>query len=176
MVEKNNRPLSPHLQVYRLPLTAKMSITHRLTGVFLTAGTLLLTAFLWATASGESQFICVKDMIGSPLGLIVMALWSWAFIYHLCNGIRHLFWDMGKGFDLACTHRANITVLIVSTLLTVGVLGAAWKNFNRSHQSLVESEITILQNPSHDTLEKIAHTNDEENTKGDDDQNDQKDD
>ncbi len=117
-----NRPLSPHLQVYRLPMTALMSISHRITGVGLTFGTLLLAAWVTAAAYGEETFNQVQALLGSWFGLLILLGFTYALFYHLCNGLRHLFWDFGSYFELEETHRADILVLIGSVALT----GATW--------------------------------------------------
>ena len=112
------RPLSPHLQVYRLPLAAVLSITHRITGVGLTLGTLLLTWWLAAAASGPAAFQTATDFMGSWLGLLILLGFSLAAFFHLCNGIRHLFWDAGSGFEKAETARNNVFVLVGAVVLT----------------------------------------------------------
>lgn len=114
-----NRPLSPHLQVYRLPLTALMSISHRITGVGLTVGTLLLTCWIFAAASGESQYAAIQAFLGSWFGLLLLLGFSFALFFHLCNGIRHLVWDAGRSFELEQVRRADIIVLIGAGALTV---------------------------------------------------------
>jgi succinate dehydrogenase / fumarate reductase cytochrome b subunit len=91
--KKFERPLSPHLQVYRLPMTALMSITHRMTGVALSAGCVLITAFLIAAAVSEEAFDWVKDFSITPFGTAILFAWSLALYYHLFSGIRHLIWD-----------------------------------------------------------------------------------
>jgi succinate dehydrogenase / fumarate reductase cytochrome b subunit len=113
-----NRPLSPHLQVYRLPLTALMSISHRITGVGLTFGTLLLAWWIVAAAYGPSDYAQVQSFLSSWIGLILLLGFSFALYFHLCNGIRHLFWDIGKYFELEQTRRADVFVLIGATALT----------------------------------------------------------
>lgn len=113
-----NRPLSPHLQVYRLPLTALMSITHRITGVGLTFGMLLLAWWITAAAYGKPEFDQVQAFLGSWIGLILLLGFSFALFFHLCNGLRHLFWDFGKNFELDETRRADIVVLIGAAALT----------------------------------------------------------
>ena len=95
----NERPLSPHLQVYRLPLTAILSITHRATGVFLSLGMILLVAFLMAVAEGEQTFACVHGFFQSIVGKLFLWIWIFALLFHLCHGVRHLIWDTGHGFD-----------------------------------------------------------------------------
>ena len=93
------RPLSPHLQVYRWPLSMVLSISHRITGVGLSAGTLVLAWWLVAAASSEDAFATVQWFLSSWLGVLVLLGWSAALIFHLCTGIRHLVWDTGRGFD-----------------------------------------------------------------------------
>lgn len=116
----NPRPLSPHLQVYRLPMTAKMSITHRMTGVILMGGLLLMAGWLIAAALGPEYYDVALAFAGSPLGKFVLFGWSAAFYYHLCNGIRHLFWDMGYLFKLTAANAAGWIVLLATALLTIG--------------------------------------------------------
>jgi succinate dehydrogenase / fumarate reductase cytochrome b subunit len=125
------RPLSPHLQIYRLPLTALLSITHRITGIFLTLGTVLLVYWLVAIASGPAAYARTQALLGSPYGQAALFLWTLALYFHLCNGIRHLFWDIGYGFELKTVDRTGNLVIIVSLLLTgitwlvgLGILGA----------------------------------------------------
>lgn len=115
-----NRPLSPHLQIYRLPLVAIMSITHRITGIALSAGTILLVIWLGSAAYGPEAYDQVSACLASPLGMIVLFGFSAAFYYHLCNGIRHLVWDAGRGFELATVKRANRLVLLAAIVLTLG--------------------------------------------------------
>lgn len=115
---KIQRPLSPHLQVYKLPLTALMSISHRITGAGLIFGTLLVTAFLVSAATGEEQFNYVMGLATSLPGKIVLFLWSAGLYFHMCNGIRHMFWDMGRNFKKTDAHRSNYYVLIGAFTLT----------------------------------------------------------
>ncbi len=120
--QKVKRPLSPHLQVYKLPLTALMSVSHRATGAGLAIGTILVAAFLIAAASGEDSYNMVMNVATSVPGQIVLFLWSAALYFHMCNGIRHMFWDMGKNFDKKSANRSNYFVLIMAFLLT----GVTW--------------------------------------------------
>jgi succinate dehydrogenase / fumarate reductase cytochrome b subunit len=115
----SNRPLSPHLQIYRLPLTAITSILHRATGVALGIGTLLLVWWLMATATGGSYFGFVQSIMGSWIGLLILFGFSFALFFHLCNGIRHLFWDAGYGFEIATAEMATKLVIAASAVLTV---------------------------------------------------------
>jgi len=116
---KRQRPLSPHLQVYRLPLPAIASITHRITGVGLTAGTLLWAWWLISIAAGPEAFAQAQGVIGSPIGLILMFGWSWALFYHSLNGIRHLIWDAGYGLELGRVYRGGFLVYGGSIGLTL---------------------------------------------------------
>ena len=119
MANGSGRPLSPHLQVYKLPLTAVMSITHRITGVGLAVGTLLLVWWLVAAATGPEAFARAQGFIGSFFGLLLMFGWTAALYYHLCNGIRHLVCDAGKSFELTDADRNNKVVLGATAVLTV---------------------------------------------------------
>jgi len=115
----NNRPLSPHLQVYRPQLTSVLSILHRATGIGLAAGTLLLVWWLIAAATGPTAFDSVQSFIGSLLGRLLLLAWSFALLYHLCNGIRHLVWDTGRGFELKTAYASGWLVVISAAVLTV---------------------------------------------------------
>lgn len=117
-MSSQERPLSPHLQVYRLQITSVMSILHRLTGIALAAGTLLLVWWLVAAASGPASFAAVQGFVGSVVGRILLFGWSWALFYHLANGIRHLAWDAGWGFELKTVYASGWTVAAASLLLT----------------------------------------------------------
>ena len=115
----DKRPLSPHLQIYRLPLVAVLSITHRITGVTNTVGSLLVIYWISALASGPEAFERAQAVLGSWLGLLVLFGFSLGLFYHLCNGIRHLFWDAGKGFELETARRSGIAVLAAAGGLTL---------------------------------------------------------
>ncbi len=119
MKNTHNRPLSPHLQVYKLPLPAVLSIIHRGTGVVLAIGTLLVTYWLAALAGGEESFNSTNAILGSWFGKLVLFGWSWALFYHLSNGIRHLMWDTGFGFDLPTTYLTGKIVIAASFVLTI---------------------------------------------------------
>lgn len=114
-----NRPTSPHLQIYRLPLTAKMSISHRATGVILSAGLVLTVLFLAALADGQSSWNSVHSFLGNGFGQLILFGFTLVLNYHLCNGVRHLFWDIGQGFTLEAANRANKLVLMASAILTL---------------------------------------------------------
>ena len=114
-----NRPLSPHLEVYRPQLTSILSILHRLTGVALVFGTLLLVYWLVAVASGPGPYEIARGVIGSFFGRLLLFGWTFALLYHLCNGIRHLVWDAGYGLELTAAYRSGWAVVIASAGLTL---------------------------------------------------------
>lgn len=113
------RPLSPHLQVYRPQLTSILSITHRLSGVALSLGTLLLVYWLAAAASGPEAFESAQSFVGSFLGRLLLFGWTIGLFFHLCNGIRHLFWDVGLGFELDDVYRSGWTVVVATAVLSL---------------------------------------------------------
>lgn len=115
----DRRPLSPHLQVYRPQLTSVLSILHRVTGVVLAIGTLLLVYWLLAAAAGPEAYEVARSILGSMLGQLALFLWTWTLFYHLCNGIRHLFWDAGYGLELDATYASGKAVVVASILLTL---------------------------------------------------------
>ncbi len=115
----HRRPLSPHLQVYRPQLTSVLSILHRATGIVLSIGTLLLVYWLAAIALGPETHATAQNILGSWFGLLLLFLWSWALFYHLSNGIRHLFWDAGQGFELSTAYQSGYAVVVSSLVLTV---------------------------------------------------------
>ena len=113
------RPLSPHLQIYRPQLTSVLSITHRLTGVVLSIGALFLVWWLVAAASGDRAFAAAQAFWGSWFGIVLLFGWTFSLFFHLANGIRHLVWDTGYGFALATTYRSGWLVLAASAALTL---------------------------------------------------------
>jgi succinate dehydrogenase / fumarate reductase cytochrome b subunit len=121
-VNRGNRPLSPHMQIYRLPLTAKLSILHRITGVGMTLGALMVIWRLVAGAVSPEASATADAWLTSWLGNLVWLGCLWALMYHACNGIRHLVWDSGRGFDLEVAEKANYAVLGGSVVLTLVTL------------------------------------------------------
>jgi len=115
----DNRPLSPHLQVYRPQLTSVLSILHRITGIALAVGTLLLVWWLVAAAAGPDAFASAQGFIGSFIGRILLLGWTFALFYHLGNGIRHLGWDAGWGFALGTAYTTGWLVVIAAAVLTL---------------------------------------------------------
>ncbi len=113
-----NRPLSPHLQVYKPQLTSVLSITHRATGVFLSVGALFLSCWLLAVASGPEEFNKLNECINTWYGKVILIAFVFSLFYHLCNGVRHLFWDAGYGLNIETTYKTGYAVVIVSIILT----------------------------------------------------------
>lgn len=123
--EARKRPVSPHLQVYSPPVNMVMSILHRITGVVLYFGTLLLAWWLIAAATGADYFLFVSNLLASPVGLIVLFGYSWALMHHMIGGIRHLVWDTGRGFDLGTVNRLSWMTIIGSVTATLAIWVAA---------------------------------------------------
>jgi succinate dehydrogenase / fumarate reductase, cytochrome b subunit len=115
------RPLSPFMfpRWYRFQITSLLSILHRLTGIALAVGSMLLAWWLVAVAAGGEMFAATHAFIASPIGLLLLLGWSVAFFYHLCSGIRHLFWDAGYGFEIRSAYRTGYAVLAATVLLTI---------------------------------------------------------
>jgi len=121
-VNRGNRPLSPHVQIYRLPMTAVLSILHRITGVAMIPGAVLVVWWFVAAVYSPRYFATADWLLTSWLGTLVMLGSLWALAYHFCNGLRHLVWDTGRNFDLASAQRSNLVVLGGSVVLTALVL------------------------------------------------------
>jgi len=122
----SNRPLSPHLQVYRPQLTSILSITHRGTGIFLALGALYLVWWLLAIASGPEAYASVSAFSASIVGRLLLLGWTFSLFYHLANGIRHLVWDAGIGLDLKTTYMSGWLVVVGAVVLTVIAWVAAY--------------------------------------------------
>lgn len=114
-----NRPLSPHLQIYRFVPTMAMSIVHRITGGALYFGTVLVAAWLIAAASGEEYFSYVNWFFGSIVGQVILFGYTWAMLHHLLGGLRHIMWDLGYGFDKDFSTLLAKANLVASVALTV---------------------------------------------------------
>lgn len=117
-VGKDQRPLSPHLQVYTPQINMVMSIVHRITGAALYFGTLILVAWLLAAASGPEAYGVVSGWLGSWLGLVILFGYTWALMHHMMGGLRHFIWDTGRGFDLETVDRLCWLSLFMSVGLT----------------------------------------------------------
>lgn len=113
------RPISPHLQIYKPQLTSVTSILHRISGVALSLGMLALVYWLIAAALGEASFDRAEAIAGSWLGRLALFGWTLAFFYHLLNGIRHLVWDAGWGFELPTAYRSGWAAMIGTVILTL---------------------------------------------------------
>lgn len=119
----SNRPLSPFMigPYYKPQLTSMLSITHRLTGLALAAGTVFIAAWLVTAATSAEAFAVFSAVAGSVVGKLITVAYSWAVLYHLCNGIRHLFWDTGRGFDLKSAYASGYAVIGASLVLTAAL-------------------------------------------------------
>ncbi len=115
----SNRPLSPHLQIYKPQITSITSIMHRITGILLTIGTLLLVCWLVAAADSPESYEAFQGFLGSIFGRLLLFGWTLALFYHLCNGIRHMFWDIGVGFTISSAVRSGTVTLIATVVLTL---------------------------------------------------------
>jgi succinate dehydrogenase / fumarate reductase, cytochrome b subunit len=119
----DNRPLSPHLQVYRPQLTTVLSISHRLTGIVLTLGLVPVVLWALAVASGPDAYQSLMGTLHSIPGLILLVAWTFALFFHLLNGIRHLIWDAGWMLDLRGAYASGWAVLVLALVLTIAVWG-----------------------------------------------------
>lgn len=118
-----NRPLSPFMlgQAYRFQITSLMSILHRISGVVLSVGAFVLAWWLMAMAAGGEAAVRAHSLLGSAFGKLALFVFSLALVYHLLNGIRHLFWDAGFGFEIAELYRSGYAVAILTVVLTAAI-------------------------------------------------------
>ncbi len=121
-MKQDPRPLSPHLQVYKPQLTSMLSILHRGTGIVLGFGALVLSLYLVAVATGPASFQYFHAFFHSWIGELSLLVGSGCLYYHLCNGIRHLFWDCGRGFALPTVYASGVAVVVGTVVLT----GVTW--------------------------------------------------
>jgi succinate dehydrogenase / fumarate reductase cytochrome b subunit len=119
MATNTNRPTSPHLQVYKLPLTGIISITHRMTGVMLSAGLILFVYIITALAGGVDSYLAMQSVMNFWLFKLVCWGFIYALFFHLCHGIRHLIWDTGNSFEPAMLNRYAMIELAASLALTL---------------------------------------------------------
>lgn len=117
MSKKSKRPTSPHVTVYKPQITSVLSITHRITGVALYAGAVVFALWIIFNVYGCSR--CINPLLGSTVGQVFLVLWSMALFYHLLNGIRHLFWDAGLGYEIRTVTTTGWVVIIGTFLLTI---------------------------------------------------------
>ncbi|MFO0513212.1 MAG: succinate dehydrogenase, cytochrome b556 subunit [Gammaproteobacteria bacterium] len=120
------RPLSPHLGVYRFMYTMATSIAHRITGVVLSVGLVVLVGWLYAAASSADTYARASALLSSGFMKLLLAGWMLAFCYHLCNGIRHLNWDLGRGLEKAEARRSATLVVAVTVVLAAAFIYAAF--------------------------------------------------
>jgi succinate dehydrogenase / fumarate reductase cytochrome b subunit len=116
---RSERPLSPHLQIYRWYFTMALSIGHRVTGIGMALGILLLAWWLLALASGPDAFATVQAAMHSWFGLLVLFVYTFVLFFHMGNGVRHLVWDAGYGFDPTIAYRSGVGVLGFAGAATV---------------------------------------------------------
>ncbi len=116
-----DRPLSPHLQIYRWYFTMALSIAHRIAGIGLALGLLLFTWWLVALASGPEAFATVQAVMDSRFGALVLFIYTLVLFYHMGNGIRHLVWDFGYGFDVEVARLSGVAVLVFAGAMTLVV-------------------------------------------------------
>ena len=121
-MRQTERPLSPHLSIYRWPITMILSILHRITGVGMALGLIVLAAWLVQAASGPEAYQYFRVTMATPIGQLLLIGWTFAFFLHLGNGIRHLVWDTGRGFEKTHSRLTAWLVLVMAVVLTA----AAW--------------------------------------------------
>ena len=121
-----DRPISPHLQIYKFQLTSVLSILHRFTGLGLVAGAAVLVAWLIAAAHGAAAFGTAQTIAGAWYGRLLLFVWAFALFYHLCNGIRHLGWDAGLGLDLPSVYLTGWLAIAAALVLTIGSFVAGY--------------------------------------------------
>jgi succinate dehydrogenase / fumarate reductase cytochrome b subunit len=117
-MSKTGRPLSPHLSIYRWPITMTLSILHRMTGVALSVGLIALVVWLESIAIGADSYATVAGLLQTIVGKLVLLGFSFAFFFHLANGVRHLFWDVGLGFEIRQANASAWFVLVATVLMT----------------------------------------------------------
>ena len=113
------RPLSPHLQVYKPQLTSILSILHRGTGIVLSIGSIFLVSWIMVLTLGESAYQIYSQLVNNWFGKLVIFGFTFGLFYHLSNGIRHLFWDAGYGYDLKDAYISGFAVIFSSISLTL---------------------------------------------------------
>ena len=117
-MRNTNRPLSPHLQVYKPQLTSMLSITHRATGIALSMGLLVFVSWLALLATNTAKADAMMAFFSNWYGQVLLFGWIFCFFYHFCNGIRHLFWDAGKGLEMKTVYTTGYLVIVAALSLT----------------------------------------------------------
>jgi succinate dehydrogenase / fumarate reductase cytochrome b subunit len=128
----NQRPTSPHLGVYKFMYTMSLSILHRITGCAASVGFLLFVWWLMALASGPAAYASAMSALGSPFAKLLLVGFAFSFVYHFCNGIRHLVWDTGRGLERAQARRSGAVVVVAALLLTAVLVWFSWRAFGLS--------------------------------------------
>jgi succinate dehydrogenase / fumarate reductase cytochrome b subunit len=118
----NSRPLSPHLGVYKFLYTMSLSILHRITGLAATFGFLAFAGWLMALATGPASYTRAMHLLSTPLAKLLLAGFTFSFVYHFCNGLRHLMWDTGRGLERPQARRSGGVVVVAALLLTAAIL------------------------------------------------------
>ena len=126
MTQARQRPLSPHLQIYRPQLTSVMSIFHRAAGMALAVGTLVVGGALLAALAGPEYWAPFHKFFAGPFGRVLSSGWALVFFYHLCNGVRHLVWDTVHMLEIRNAYRAGYTVIAVTLLLSLLAWWRIW--------------------------------------------------
>ena len=116
---RNERPLSPHLDVYRWEVSNALSILHRATGVALSFAAIALVGWLLSVVAGPAAYIALNGFFAGPIGGVMLFGWTFCFFFHLCNGIRHLAWDTGRGFEKDRARQTGWLVVIVAVVMTL---------------------------------------------------------
>ncbi len=124
------RPLSPHLQIYRWPLAMAISILHRITGVALAVGAVLMVVIIVSVAVGSEAYEAIQHILNNIVGITFLFFWTFALFLHLFNGIRHLVWDAGYGFEKGTTRNSGIFVILAAIVLTIAVWITAYLTCN----------------------------------------------
>jgi succinate dehydrogenase / fumarate reductase cytochrome b subunit len=120
------RPTSPHVWIYRWQIGNTLSILHRLTGAALALGLIALSYWFISLAGGPESYAAAGRFFGSPIGLVVLLGWTFSFLYHLLNGVRHLFWDAGRGFERTPRHLSGWLAVLGAVVLTLCVVAWVW--------------------------------------------------
>lgn len=124
--DKKQRPLTPHLQIYRLQITSLLSILHRFTGIILGIGGVLFAVMMIAAAWFPTYFDLLHLGLTGWWGWLFLVVWVWSFFYHWFNGARHMVWSMGRGFERSTVLRSGVFVIIASMVATFGLCGWWW--------------------------------------------------
>lgn len=124
------RPTSPHWQIYRWQIGNSLSILHRITGVLLALGFIAMSYWFVSLAGGADSYALASRVFANPLGLLVLVGWTFAFLFHLLNGVRHLFWDAGRGFERTERHAGGWFAVLAAAALTLCVWIWVWRHLS----------------------------------------------